>query len=65
MKKKDIDSEEREGASISKPKSYHKPEIFSEKLLAFAASCNGTDNGGRKATVAGPVNFCRANRLNS
>ncbi|MCF8059997.1 MAG: hypothetical protein K9K67_11920 [Bacteriovoracaceae bacterium] len=47
------------------PKKYKKPEIKSEKLLAFAASCNGNNTGGRKATVAGPVNFCRANRLNS
>lgn len=47
------------------PMKYKKPEIKSEKLLAFAASCNGNNSGGRKATVAGPVNFCRANRLNS
>jgi hypothetical protein len=47
------------------PKTYQKPKITSEKLLAFAASCNGIAKGGRKATVAGPVNFCRSNRLNS
>jgi len=47
------------------PKEYQKPQIKSEKLLAFAASCNGNTTGGRKATVAGPVNFCRSNRLNS
>ena len=47
------------------PDSYQRPTIKSEKLLAFAASCNGTTKGGRKATVSGPVNFCRSNRLNS
>ena len=47
------------------PKEYQKPTVKSEKLLAFAASCNGTAKGGRKATVSGPVNFCRSNRLNS
>lgn len=60
IKKQSVTSKE-----IPKPKEYHKPELFSEKLLAFAASCNGSPGGGRKATVAGPVNFCQANRLNS
>lgn len=46
------------------PEKYQKPLIESEDLLAFAASCNGTSNGGRKANVGAP-NFCRSNRLNS
>jgi len=46
------------------PKQYQKPSIESEDLLAFAASCNGTANGSRKANVGAP-NFCRSNRLNS
>lgn len=50
---------------VTLPKEYQKPQVKSEKLLAFAASCNGNANGGRKATVSGPVNFCRSNRLNS
>lgn len=50
---------------IKRPPQYQKPLIKSEKLLAFAASCNGTTNGGRKSSTNGPVNFCRANRLNS
>lgn len=52
-------------SQVTLPKEYQKPQVKSEKLLAFAASCNGSASGGRKATVAGPVNFCRSNRLNS
>ncbi len=63
--KKDKNNKKSDEIKESLPKKYEKPEISSEKLLAFAASCNGTDKGGRKATVAGPVNFCRSNRLNS
>ena len=46
------------------PEKYEAPKVESEDLLAFAASCNGTSNGGRKANVGAP-NFCRSNRLNS
>lgn len=44
------------------PEKYQSPEIESEDLLAFAASCNGTTAGQRKAST---VNGCKANRLNS
>jgi len=57
--------EEKKKNKADLPKNYQKPKIKSEKLLAFAASCNGQVKGGRKATVDGPVNFCRANRLSS
>ena len=43
---------------------YIKPTLKSEDLMAFAASCNGSTKGGRKASV-GPPSFCRSNRLNS
>jgi len=46
------------------PERYEKPTLSSEDLMAFAASCNGTTNGGRKASVGGP-NFCNSRRLNS
>lgn len=67
MSNDEQNKKENEANEIKKalPKKYEKPEIASEKLLAFAASCNGTAKGGRKATVSGPVNFCRSNRLNS
>lgn len=61
----DNNDKKEENLKDTLPKKYEKPQISSEKLLAFAASCNGTTKGGRKATVAGPVNFCRSNRLNS
>ncbi len=50
--------------STALPEKYEAPVIESEDLLAFAATCNGTTNGSRKANVGGP-NFCLANRLNS
>jgi len=46
------------------PDEYEKPAIQSQELLAFAASCNGTTAGKRKASIGDP-NFCRSNRLNS
>lgn len=48
----------------SKKKQYIKPSIVSEDLMAFAASCNGSVSGGRKATTGAP-NFCKSSRLNS
>ena len=45
-------------------KKYIKPELKSEKLNAFGASCNGTTNGGRKASTGAP-NFCNASRVSS
>lgn len=45
-------------------KPYIKPKIDSEDLMAFAATCNGTSVGGRKASALPPAN-CRANRLSS
>jgi len=47
------------------PKEYIKPKIISEDLMAFAASCNGTSNGGRKSSVGAPPPFCNARKLNS
>ena len=46
------------------PKEYTPPKLETQDLLAFAASCNGTTAGQRKASVGAP-NFCRSNRLNS
>jgi hypothetical protein len=65
IEKRKLHMKEKKKTKIKKPKTYQKPEVFSEKLLAFAASCNGSTNGGRKSTVSGPVHFCRSNRLNS
>lgn len=48
----------------NKKKTYKKPSIQSEKLNSYGAVCNGTTNGGRKASSAGPA-FCNAARLNS
>jgi hypothetical protein len=45
-------------------KKYVKPEIVSEDLNVFGASCNGSLSGGRKASTGAP-NFCNASRLNS
>lgn len=45
-------------------RSYSKPDLESEKLNTYGAVCNGTFNGGRKASTAPPA-ACRANRLNS
>lgn len=43
---------------------YQKPTIKSEALNSYGAICNGTTNGGRKASAMAPT-FCNANRLNS
>ncbi|OIQ19904.1 MAG: hypothetical protein BM556_05300 [Bacteriovorax sp. MedPE-SWde] len=51
-----------EETKVKKP--YSKPEIESEKLNTYGAVCNGTFNGGRKASTAPPTP-CRASRLNS
>ena len=45
-------------------KPYIKPKIESEDLMAFAATCNGSTLGGRKASALPPAN-CRADRLSS
>lgn len=47
-----------------KKKKYVKPEIISEDLNVFGASCNGSLSGGRKSSTGAP-NFCNANKLNS
>jgi hypothetical protein len=58
--------EQKEKASEVAPakKKYKKPEIQSENLNSYGAICNGTTNGGRKASSTGPA-FCNAGRLNS
>ncbi|GAB4019774.1 MAG: hypothetical protein Fur0010_22040 [Bdellovibrio sp.] len=48
----------------NKKKIYKKPKIETEKLLSFGAVCNGTFNGGRKASTGAP-DFCNSKRLNS
>ena len=63
MKKNEEDKNQKDKVPTL-PKEYSAPKVESESLLAFAASCNGSTNGGRKANVGGP-NFCRSNRLNS
>lgn len=45
-----------------KKKKYSKPEVKSEEILSFGAKCNGTGNGGRKASAGAP-NFCNASKL--
>jgi hypothetical protein len=50
--------------STTKKKKYVRPEIISEDLNVFGAACNGSLNGGRKASTAAP-NFCNASKLNS
>lgn len=46
------------------PKKYEKPTVSSEDLMAFAAACNGTNNGGRKSSIGDP-HFCNSRKLNS
>jgi hypothetical protein len=48
--------------SIKRP--YSKPELISEKLNAYGASCNGSSTGGRKASTSSP-SFCNSRKLNS
>ncbi len=45
-------------------KKYVKPQIKSEELNSYGAICNGTTNGGRKASSLAPA-FCNSKRLNS
>ena len=45
-------------------KPYQKPTIESESLNTYGAVCNGTTNGGRKASTAPPTP-CNASRINS
>lgn len=45
-------------------KPYKKPELVSEKLNVYGATCNGTTSGGRKASTGAPA-FCNNKRLNS
>ena len=42
-------------------KKYVKPLITTEDLVTFGALCNGTSNGGRKATTVS----CNRRKLNS
>ena len=42
-------------------KHYIRPEIESEDLMVFAAVCNGTQSGGRKANAVD----CNQRKLNS
>tara|TARA_Y100000768_G_scaffold388937_1_gene388954 strand:+ start:12493 stop:12774 length:282 start_codon:yes stop_codon:yes gene_type:complete len=68
VKNKDLNEQHRENDiqddKAKLPATYHAPKIESQDLLAFAASCNGSTAGKRKASVGAP-NFCRSNRLNS
>jgi len=50
--------------NVKPKKKYVKPEIVTEDLNVFGAACNGTTNGGRKASTSAPAN-CGANKLNS
>ncbi|MCB0340768.1 MAG: hypothetical protein H6626_11225 [Pseudobdellovibrionaceae bacterium] len=43
-------------------KKYKKPQVKSEDLMTFGASCNGMATGGRKST-AGPPDNCNASKL--
>lgn len=43
-------------------KPYRKPEMVSEKLITFGASCTGMAVGGRKASSGAP-DFCSTNKL--
>lgn len=45
-----------------KKKKYKKPELKSEKVMAFGAGCNGMATGGRKATAGAP-DFCNTMKL--
>lgn len=58
--------EKKEETSKIKPakKKYIKPQMQSENLNSYGAVCNGTTNGGRKASSTAPA-FCNASRLNS
>lgn len=47
-----------------KKRPYVKPEIESEDLLTYGALCNGSTNGGRKASTGAP-NFCNSKKLTS
>jgi len=62
MSKKEKTNKENSKSKL--PKEYCSPKIESQDLLAFAASCNGSTAGKRKASVGAP-NFCRSSRLNS
>ena len=49
---------------VKKKKPYVKPQLLSEKLNSYGAVCNGTTNGGRKASSIAPA-FCNSTRLMS
>ena len=55
---------DKEISKAKKKKPYKKPELISEKLNAYGASCNGSSTGGRKASTGAP-NFCNSRKLNS
>ena len=55
-------SDEKKENPIQLPQEYEKPEIHSEDLMAFAATCNGTTTASRKSNTA---DGCKADRLNS
>lgn len=61
MTKKENDSNSKKD---QKKKKYVKPQIISEDLNVFGASCNGSLSGGRKSSTGAP-NFCNSSRLNS
>lgn len=60
--KKEIIENSNSNSSDKKP--YKKPEIISEKLNAYGASCNGSSTGGRKSSTSAP-SFCNSRKLNS
>ena len=43
-------------------KKYKKPGLRTENLMTFGALCNGSTNGGRKASTGAP-DFCNASKL--
>ncbi len=49
---------------LEKKKEYTKPSIVSDELVSFGALCNGSNNGGRKASTVG-VDPCNSRKLNS
>jgi hypothetical protein len=57
----DQDNKKDNSTEVKKKKRYIKPEIISEDLVAFGALCNGTSNGGRKASTIS----CNKRKLNS
>lgn len=59
---KDLKKEEIKEAKPKKK--YVRPEIITEDLNVFGAACNGTTNGGRKASTSAPA-LCSSNKLNS